>query len=86
MHLHEKNGGNERNLNMVAEFREATQSCNLQNMGCKGYPYTWSNRRYSAHFIEERLDRFLCSKDWGNKFQETVRSVIRIYGARNREM
>ncbi|KAH9698767.1 hypothetical protein KPL71_024125 [Citrus sinensis] len=72
MHFHEKNGGNEINLNMVAEFREAVQSCNLQDMGCKGYPCTWSNRRYDAYFIEERLDRFLCSKDWGNKFQDIV--------------
>ncbi|KAH9723192.1 reverse transcriptase domain-containing protein [Citrus sinensis] len=72
MHMHEKNGGNERNLNRVAEFREAVQSCNLQDMGCKGYPYTWSNKRYGDHLIEERLDRFLCSKDWGINFQESV--------------
>ncbi|XP_052297218.1 uncharacterized protein LOC127902351 [Citrus sinensis] len=72
MHMHEKIGGNERNLNRVAEFREAVQSCNLQDMGCKGYPYTWSNKRYGNHFIEERLDRFLCSKDWEINFQESV--------------
>lgn len=29
MHLHEKNGGNNRNLDSVLEFREAVQACNL---------------------------------------------------------
>ena len=45
---------------MVVEFREV--------VGCKGYPYTWSNKRFDANYIEKWLDRFLCSKDWGNKF------------------
>lgn len=34
-------------------------------MGYSGYPFTWSNRRFgSPNFIEERLDRFLCSSSW----------------------
>lgn len=48
---------------MVAEFREAVKCCKLIDMGCKWYLYTWSNRRYGARYIEERLDRFLYSKD-----------------------
>lgn len=47
---------------MVADFREVVQMCNLVDVGCKGYPYTWSNRRYNDQYIEEQLDRFLCSK------------------------
>lgn len=57
MHLHEKN------IHLVAEFREAVHECNLMDMGYKGYPFTWSNRRYRTQFIEERLDRVLCNKN-----------------------
>lgn len=35
-----------------------------------GYPFTWCNRRFGPQIIEERLDRALCSKNWGNIFQE----------------
>lgn len=33
MHLHEKNEGNNINLNMVAKFREVVEACNLVYMG-----------------------------------------------------
>lgn len=71
MHLHEKNGGKDKSLNSVVDFKETVQACNLINMGYKGYPFTWSNRRYGINFIEERLDRVLCSKDWCSNFQNT---------------
>ena len=64
MGINEKNGGNKKNVNVVVEFREV--------MCRKGYPYTWSNKRFGANYIEEWLDRFLCSKDWGNKFQDST--------------
>lgn len=70
MHMYEKSGGNEKNVNVVIEFREVVQNCNLIDIGCKGYLYTWSNRRFGTNYIEEWLDRFLYSKDWGNKFQD----------------
>ena len=38
--LHEKSGGNDRTLNMVADFRETVQACNLVDMGYKGYQFT----------------------------------------------
>lgn len=70
MHFNEKNGGNDRELSMITDFREDVQDCNLRDLGCNGYPYTWSNRRFGTHFIEERLDKFMCSNDWSNFFQD----------------
>lgn len=67
--LHEKNRGNGKNLNIIVEFKETVKHCNLLDIGYKGYPFTWSNKRYGDHYIKERLDRFLCSKDWGSHFQ-----------------
>lgn len=63
-------GGNEKQVNMVAGFREALKECELVDLGFVGYPFTWSNRRFGTQLIEERLDRFLCNKSWGNCFQE----------------
>ena len=70
MHFNEKNGGNDRELSMITDFREAVQDCNLRDLGCNGYPFTWSNRRFGTHFIKEQLDRFMCSNDWSNFFQD----------------
>lgn len=46
LNLNEKLGGNDRCLNMVADFREAVNDCSLVDLGCKGYPFMWSNKRY----------------------------------------
>ena len=72
MHPNEKSGGNDRNVSMISEFREVVYECNLLDMGYKGHPYTWSNRQFGYHHIEERLDRALCSQDLGNCFQEEI--------------
>ncbi|KAH9735375.1 reverse transcriptase domain-containing protein [Citrus sinensis] len=70
LNLNEKLGGNEKQVNSVADFREVVRECDFIDMGFKGYPFTWSNRRFGVGLIEERLDRFLCSRSWGNYFQE----------------
>lgn len=43
---------------MIGEFRKALQDYNLVDIGYRGYPFTWANKRYRSQFIEERLDRF----------------------------
>ncbi|KAH9799959.1 reverse transcriptase domain-containing protein [Citrus sinensis] len=70
LHLSEKKGGSARDVNMISEFRDAIRECSLADLGCTGRFFTWSNRRYGPNFIEERIDRFLCNKEWGNYFQE----------------
>ncbi|KAH9681142.1 reverse transcriptase domain-containing protein [Citrus sinensis] len=69
--LNEKSGGNEKNIRMVSDFREAVRDSKLTDLGYKGYQFTWSNGRFGPHFVEERLDIFLCNDEWGNHFQET---------------
>ena len=70
--LDEKTGKNDRRVSSINEFREAINVCGLKELGCKGYPFTWSNRRFGPHLVEERLDRFLCRKAWGSMFHETA--------------
>lgn len=64
-------GGIDRNSTLMLEFREAIRASSLLDMGFKGNKFTWSNRRYGVNFIEERLDRVLCSKNWSTTFQHT---------------
>ncbi|KAH9717801.1 hypothetical protein KPL71_021975 [Citrus sinensis] len=64
LNLNEKTGGNDRNLSMVADFKEVINECKLSDIECRGYPFTWSNRRFGPHFVEEKLDRFLGSQEW----------------------
>ena len=37
----------------VHEFRQAVRDCGLTNQGLNGYIFTWSNRRFGPHLIEE---------------------------------
>lgn len=37
----------------VHEFRQVVRDCGLTNQGLNGYLFTWSNRRFGPHLIEE---------------------------------
>lgn len=58
------------------EFSEAIRECDLFDLGWKGLPFTWLNKRYGPDLIEERLDHFLCSKSWGSVFYETAAETV----------
>lgn len=66
----EKNGVNDRDANWINDFREAIRDCKLRDLGRIGYLFTWSNRKFGPQFIKEKLDRFLCSEDWTQTFQD----------------
>ena len=70
LRMNEKTGKNERRVSNVNEFREAVNFFGLRDMGFKGHPFTWSNRRFGPQLVEERLDRFLCCKTWGVCFMK----------------
>ena len=75
--LKEKLRSRERNLNMITEFREAVNDCKLMDLKCRGYLFTWSNRSFGPHYVEERLDRFLESEGWrSSSFDLMVSNLI----------
>ncbi|XP_052291873.1 uncharacterized protein LOC127900709 [Citrus sinensis] len=55
---------------MVADFRESVKDCKLEDVGCRGHRFTWSNRRFGPHYIEEILDRFMCNQKWRAEFYD----------------
>lgn len=76
LQLNEKTGKQDRSVYVVNEFREAVKFCGLIDLGCKGRPFTWSNRRFGPQLVEERLDMFFCYKNWGSIFQESAVEIL----------
>jgi hypothetical protein len=52
----EQLGGNERSESRMMNFRDYLADCRLMDLGYKGYPFTWSNRRAGEANIQARLD------------------------------
>ena len=66
---------------MITEFREAVNDCRLMDLGCRRYPFTWSNKRFRPHYVEERLDRFLGSEDWRSSCFDLMVSNLISWGS-----
>jgi hypothetical protein len=49
--------GNPRKYSKMTAFRECLLDCGLTDLGYKGYPYTWNNRRSGEDNVQVRLDR-----------------------------
>jgi hypothetical protein len=53
----EQHGGNLRNESQMLAFRKCLMDCGLNDLGYKGHPFTWNNRRAGEENIQVRLDR-----------------------------
>ena len=69
LHASKKKSKRPPQSSQVDAFREALESCQLQNLGYKGYPFTWNNKRLGEANTKIRLDRAMANKDWIRKFQ-----------------
>ena len=67
LHASEKKSRRPPQFSQVDAFREALESCQLQDLGYKGY--TWNNMRPGEANSKIRLDRAMANKDWTGKFQ-----------------
>lgn len=55
LNLNEKLGGKDKSVSIGNDFRQTIRDCDLKDLGSNGYPFTWSNRRFGPHRIEEKL-------------------------------
>ena len=53
----------------IDAFRASLGVCQLEDLGFKGYPYTWNNKRSGDANTKLRLDRAVTTKEWRDKFQ-----------------
>lgn len=72
LHHHEKRVGRPRPKRQIASFRDVVGECGLRDLGFKGYPFTWCNRREGAQCISERLDRCLANTSWWHMFPNAI--------------
>jgi hypothetical protein len=52
-------------------FRDTMDYCGFSDLGYKGLPYTWDNRRECAQNVKVRLDRGLADEAWLDLFGES---------------
>ncbi|KAL5767196.1 hypothetical protein ACOSQ2_013979 [Xanthoceras sorbifolium] len=64
----EKDGGLPKQRRLLSNFREALDACCLQDLGFEGPMFTWCNGRVGDSFVQERLDRCVCSRNWLSLF------------------
>ncbi|XP_073363536.1 uncharacterized protein [Aegilops tauschii subsp. strangulata] len=50
-------------------FREATDECELQDLGWSGVPYTWDNRQSGDANVKARLDRVFANEEFRQKIE-----------------
>jgi len=48
----------------IDAFRSALESCNLKDLGYRGYTYTLTNKRPSDANTKLRLDRAVATMEW----------------------
>ena len=63
-------------VSQVEDFRAALEECQLEDLGFKGYPYTWSNKRPGEANTRIRLDRAVATREWRENFQ--LSSVVHL--------
>lgn len=59
-----------RNENQMQAFRDVLQTCGLSDLGFKGLPHTYDNRREGWNNVKVRLDRAVADDSWRDIFKD----------------
>ena len=59
-------------MSQIDSFHEALESCKLEDLGYKGYLYTWNNKRPGDANTKMQLDRAVATKPQRDKFQLSI--------------
>ncbi|KAF8390607.1 hypothetical protein HHK36_025134 [Tetracentron sinense] len=74
-------GGTPKPPAQLEVFANFVRAHGLLDLGCKGNPYSWTNKRAGKDNIRERLDRALCSVDWRFLFDTVSVTQNPIFGS-----
>ena len=56
-------------MSQIDSFQATLETCQLEDLGFKGNPYTWNNNIPRDENRKLRLDRVVAIKEWRDKFQ-----------------
>ena len=68
LHSSEKQSTRQPHIAQINAFREALESCQLEDLGYKGYPFTWTNKRPDDANTKLRVDSVVATKGWIDNF------------------
>ena len=68
LHSSEKQSTRQPHIAQIEAFRVALEICQLEDLGYKGYPFTWTNKRPGDANTKLRLDRAVATKGWIDNF------------------
>ena len=68
LHSSEKQSTRQPHIAQIDAFREALEICQLEDLGYKGYPFTWTNKRLGDANTKLRLDKAMATKGWIDNF------------------
>ncbi|XP_075645239.1 uncharacterized protein LOC142616241 [Castanea sativa] len=77
LHYLETQSTRQPHIAQINVFREALESCQLEDLGYKGYPFTWTNKRPSDANTKLRLNRVVATKGWIENFQAS--NVVHLF-------
>ncbi|KAL9682162.1 hypothetical protein QQ045_013955 [Rhodiola kirilowii] len=52
----------------MTNFRKALENCELSDLACEGYHFSYSNRRRGPEEVQARLDRVVVNQKWRRLF------------------
>ena len=55
-------------MSQIDAFPASLEFCHLEDLGFKGYPFTWNNNRPGDANTKLKFDRAVATKDWRDKF------------------
>ncbi|KAF4400737.1 hypothetical protein G4B88_001292 [Cannabis sativa] len=67
-------------------FCNALAKCGLPDMGYEGARFTWCNKHTNGSFLQERLDRMVCSSSWHSMFLNSYVSHLKLWGSDHRPL
>ena len=56
-------------MNQIDAFRIVLEICQLEDLGYRGYQYTWNNKRPGETNTKLWSDKAVATKAWREKFQ-----------------
>ncbi|XP_074374269.1 uncharacterized protein LOC141714661 [Apium graveolens] len=72
----EKQGSCSHPQRLIHGFTEATNDCQLIDLGFNDNMFTWEKSRDTERWVQERLDRGLANRQWKDMFPDTDVKVL----------